>query len=148
MTSLYPGQVLASNSTAYIDWTAEFWSQQQAEVQPACIFQPTNNIEVAIGLLLTELAYCAFAIKSGGHAAFAGSSNIPSGLSIDLANLNQLTLSADQTKVSVGPGNTWVDVYNYLGTYNLSVIGGRVSGIGVGGLTLGGTSSPARGACE
>jgi len=95
---------------------------------------------VAAGLLLAELANCPFAVKSGGHAAFAGASNIANGLTIDLNNLNSITLSSDHKLASIGPGNRWADVYNYLLNYNLSVIGGRVSGIGVGGLTLGGSS--------
>jgi FAD/FMN-containing dehydrogenase len=57
---------------------------------------------------------------------------------LDLVNLNNITLSADQTQTSIGPGNRWVDVYSYLQSKGLAVIGGRVSDIGVGGLTLGG----------
>ena len=77
-------------------------------------------------------------MKSGGHAAFTGASNINGGLTIDLLKLSQITVSPDKTQTSVGPGNTWFDVYSQLEGEGLSVIGGRVSGIGVGGLTLGG----------
>lgn len=59
-------------------------------------------------------------------------------MTIDLINLNQVTVSADQTQTSIGPGNRWYDVYSKLERMGLSVIGGRVSDIGVGGLTLGG----------
>ncbi len=71
---------------------------------------------------------------------FAGASNIPNGLTIDLAKLNQIQVSQDKTLTLVGPGNHWVDVYRKLDQQQLSVIGGRVAGIGVGGLTLGGIS--------
>jgi FAD/FMN-containing dehydrogenase len=77
-------------------------------------------------------------VKSGGHAAFTGASNINGGLTIDLLKLNQISVSPDRTQTSVGPGSTWFDVYSQLEGEGLSVIGGRVSGIGVGGLTLGG----------
>lgn len=40
--------------------------------------------------------------------------------------------------MSVGPGATWDLVYGKLDPLGLSVAGGRVSGVGVGGLTLGG----------
>lgn len=40
--------------------------------------------------------------------------------------------------MSVGPGNVWVQVYSALEPYGLAAIGGRVSTIGVGGLTTGG----------
>lgn len=73
---------------------------------------------------------------------FAGASNIQNGLTIDLANLNQIQLSQDRSLAHVGPGNRWGDVYSQLDQQQLSVVGGRVAGIGVGGLTLGG---PAQG---
>ena len=70
---------------------------------------------------------------------FAGASNIQGGLTIDLANLNQIQISQDGTLTYVGAGNHWIDVYSKLEEQQLAVIGGRVAGIGVGGLTLGGT---------
>ena len=70
---------------------------------------------------------------------FAGASNIQGGLTIDLANLNQIQVSLDKTLTYVGAGNRWIDVYKHLEDQQLAVIGGRVAGIGVGGLTLGGT---------
>ncbi|KAI3047264.1 hypothetical protein CBS147352_6895 [Aspergillus niger] len=135
---LYPGHVLQRSTTAYSTWDASFWSQQQEEVDPACVFQPASTVEVAVGLLLSELTLCPFAVKSGGHAAFAGASNIQDGLTIDLVGLNSTALSRNSTIASVGAGNRWLDVYDWLDPMGLSVIGGRVSDIGVGGLTLGG----------
>ena len=38
----------------------------------------------------------------------------------------------------VGAGLKWGDVYGVLEGKNLSVVGGRLSGVGVAGLTLGG----------
>jgi FAD/FMN-containing dehydrogenase len=52
--------------------------------------------------------------------------------------LNEITVSEDQTTTRVGPGNRWTDVYNYLTPKGISVVGGRVAEIGVGGLILGG----------
>ena len=79
-------------------------------------------------------------MKSGGHACFAGASNIQSGLTIDLANLNVIQVSDDRTLTQIGAGNLWGNIYSQLDRLQLSVIGGRVAGIGVGGLTLGGKS--------
>lgn len=77
-------------------------------------------------------------MKSGGHAAFSGASNIPGGITINLVKMNELALSPNEKIARVGTGNTWIDVYDYLTPKNLSVVGGRVAGIGTGGLTLGG----------
>lgn len=95
-------------------------------------------MDVSLGVLTLQVAQCKFAVKSGGHAAFSGASNIEDGVTIDLINLNQITVSADKTQTSIGPGNLWYNVYSKLDPLGLSVIGGRVSAIGVGGLTLGG----------
>ena len=89
-------------------------------------------------MLSLRVANCQFAVKSGGHAAFYGASNINGGVTIDLVNMNQVVVNAEQTETQIGPGNRWVDVYSQLEVKNISVIGGRVSDIGVGGLTLGG----------
>jgi FAD/FMN-containing dehydrogenase len=89
-------------------------------------------------VLTVQVTQCQFAVKSGGHATFAGASNIDGGMTIDLINLNKVDVSQDGTETSVGPGNTWYDVYSKLEVLCLSVIGGRVSAIGVGGFTLGG----------
>lgn len=93
---------------------------------------------MSLAVLTFQVTQCKFAVKSGGHAAFAGASNIDSGVTIDLINLNQIVLSDDQTQASIGAGNVWYDVYTALQPKNVTVIGGRVSAIGVGGLTLGG----------
>ncbi len=45
--------------------------------------------------------------------------------------------SATQTAV-IGAGNIWDDVYKLLNTQGVNVVGGRATGIGVAGFTLGG----------
>lgn len=77
-------------------------------------------------------------MKSGGHAAFAGASDIEGGITIDLKNLKEITVSKDRCVTRLGPGNQWFDVYSTLEPLNLTVVGGRVADIGVGGLLLGG----------
>lgn len=93
---------------------------------------------MSLAVLTSRVTQCKFAVKSGGHAAFAGASNIEGGLTLDLRNMNQVVVSADKKQTSVGAGNVWYDVYTKLQPMGLTVVGGRVSAIGVGGLTLGG----------
>jgi FAD/FMN-containing dehydrogenase len=59
-----------------------------------------------------------------------------SGVLLSSSNLTALSLSSDI--VSVGPGNRWRDVYNYLKPFGLAAVGGRVGHVGVPGLLLGG----------
>lgn len=65
-------------------------------------------------------------------------SNIDGGVTIDMGELNQVTVSADKTQTRLGSGGRWADVYQELDKQGLSVVGGRVGDIGVGGLLLGG----------
>jgi FAD/FMN-containing dehydrogenase len=85
-----------------------------------------------------ESQQCQFAIKSGGHGMFTGASNIDQGVTIDLLNMNQVSVNDDKTQASIGAGARWYDVYSVLQPMGISVVGGRVADIGVGGLTLGG----------
>ncbi|EFX00462.1 FAD-binding domain containing protein [Grosmannia clavigera kw1407] len=119
----------------------QYWSQQQALTLSACRFTPASATDVSLAVLTLRVTSCQFAVKSGGHAAFAGASNIDAGLTIDLSGLNGITVSQDQSQTSIGAENLWYDVYTHLDPMNITVIGGRVAAIGVGGLTLGGGMS-------
>ena len=135
---MLPHQLAYPNSSVYDFEESTYWSQQQASTLPSCRFSPVCAEEVSLAVLTFRVTSCEFAVKSGGHAAYVGASNINDGVTIDLRNMNEIILSSDHTVTSVGPGNHWYDVYSYLQPMNLTVIGGRVSAIGVGGLTLGG----------
>jgi FAD/FMN-containing dehydrogenase len=104
-----------------------------------CILQVQNAVEVALALKIVTSTQSAFAIRSGGHNASPGFSSVgESGILLDLSALNSTTLSPDGAVASVGPGATWDRVYEELEKHELTVVGGRVSGVGVGGLVLGG----------
>lgn len=89
-------------------------------------------------VLLSQLTQCPFALKSGGHSAFAGAASIQGGITVSFEHLNEITLSEDKKVAFVQPGNDWAQVYAKLAENNLTAVGGRVERIGVGGLTLGG----------
>lgn len=66
------------------------------------------------------------------------------GVTVDMRAIN--TISVNYI-TSVGPGALWDNIYNVLDVRNLPVVGGRVAGVGVGGLITGGflpASRPAR----
>ncbi|KAJ8117444.1 hypothetical protein OPT61_g1349 [Boeremia exigua] len=131
-------EVVFGRQKAIIGQHPSYWSNQQNETQPFCTFTPTTTLEVSTLVLLSRLTKCPFAVKSGGHAAFAGASSIKDGINVDLAGLRTLSLSKDKKTVAVGPSHIWYDVYQYLDPYQLAVVGGRGASVGVGGLTLGG----------
>ena len=122
-----------------------YFSQQEQELKPSCIVKPNSAQDVATAVkLLTALGQfeCPFAVRGGGHTAWAGSANINNGITIDLSAMNQVDLNIPALQTRVGPGATWGDIYSKLDPLNLTVIGGRASQVGIAGLTLGGKSMP------
>ncbi|KAL8786237.1 MAG: hypothetical protein Q9195_008293 [Heterodermia aff. obscurata] len=73
--------------------------------------------------------------------SWAGAANIQDGVTIDLGQMNAVVVNNERTITRVGPGARWSDVYSKLSPMNLAVVGGRVSDVGVAGLTLGGGNS-------
>ncbi|KNG89020.1 FAD binding domain protein [Aspergillus nomiae NRRL 13137] len=120
-------KVLARENASYTSFTDSFWSNQQAEVRPSCIFKPGINKDVAIVVLVSRLTRCPFAAKSGGHAAFRGASSSPGGITIWFTDMNDVSLNDDRSVASIGPGNLWGQVYKALEPYGLAVVGGRES---------------------
>jgi hypothetical protein len=55
-----------------------------------------------------------------------------------MSRFNETKLNSTSGTVAVGAGLTWDQVYEKLEPTGVNVVGGRVSGIGVAGLTLGG----------
>ncbi|KAF3037102.1 hypothetical protein E8E12_006131 [Didymella heteroderae] len=118
---IFGGDDLEGQSdSAYISFVNSYWSAQQREIAPQCVFKPSK------------------ALDSGGHSAVPGGSNIEGGITISFEKLSKITLAADKKSASFQPGHTWYDIYTALEKDNAAVIGGRVSSVGVGGLTLGG----------
>lgn len=63
-----------------------------------------------------------------------------SGVTIAMTRFNVVDYDSDTETVAFGSGLIWDDVYKALDLYDVNVVGGRVSGIGVSGYTLGGGS--------
>ncbi|KAF2821805.1 FAD binding domain-containing protein [Ophiobolus disseminans] len=126
------------NESGYSAFTSSFWSSISREVRPYCIFKPSTPEAISVLVLLSRLSQCPFALKSGGHSAFAGAASIEGGITVSFENLKSIKLSDDKKTVAVQPGNVWEDVLANLSTTGVTVLGGRVGDIGVGGLTTGG----------
>ncbi|KAI1747597.1 hypothetical protein F4782DRAFT_520572 [Xylaria castorea] len=135
-------KVAYPDNPAYDASLASYFSAQQESIRPACVILPQTATDVSdtIKILAKDTAngLCQFAIRSGGHASWAGASNIAGGVTIDLRSLNSVDVDADGKVVRVGPAATWHAVYKKLDPLGRSVAGGRIASVGVGGLTLGG----------
>lgn len=105
---------------------------------PSCVFRPAITNDVIHALQLIEQERIEFSVNSGKHTGNPGFSSTEGGLQIDMRRFSQIALSPDRTYVDIGPGNVWDNVYDVLQGTGRMVIGGRVSGVGVGGLMTGG----------
>lgn len=79
-----------------------------------------------------------FAIRSGGHSPAPQAANIDGGVLIDLSGFNEVKYEQSDQVAKIGSGLTWGEVYSQLDPFGVTVVGGRVGGVGVGGLTIGG----------
>jgi FAD/FMN-containing dehydrogenase len=126
LKAIFGSNVVLEGSAGYANFSSAYWSQQQEEVSPHCVFYPSKTLDVSIAVLLSRLTQCPFAAKSGGHAAFTGASNIDGGITVTFQKLKGVKLSANKKTVDVQPGNVWHDVYTSLESSSLGVVGGRV----------------------
>ena len=55
-----------------------------------------------------------------------------------MSRFNAVSYNSTSGTAEVGAGLIWDDVYAVLEPYGVNVVGGRVSGVGVAGFTLGG----------
>ena len=127
------------NEPIYNQSQASYWTAQQSELTPRCRFYPQHarDVQQALSNILIP-NNVSFAVVSGGHSSNTGASNIHDSITIDLSHLNDITLSDGNATVFIGPGARWNDVYSQLESQSLTVSGGRVSHVGVGGYVLGG----------
>ncbi|ROW09241.1 hypothetical protein VPNG_05896 [Cytospora leucostoma] len=122
-----------NQSTVDINWSQACWEE------PSCIIQVKTTEHVATALKIINQFEVQFAVRSGGHSPNPGWASITApGILLDLSGLNAITVSEDSKTISIGPGQRWGNVFDALAPYRVSVIGGRIPNVGVGGLMLGG----------
>ena len=79
-----------------------------------------------------------FAIKSGGHNPNNYFASVQGGPLISTSALTEVTFDKASNTVAVGPGNKWEDVHTALDSTGVTVVGGRIGNVGVGGYLVGG----------
>ncbi|KAF8461980.1 hypothetical protein BDZ91DRAFT_784617 [Kalaharituber pfeilii] len=131
-------EVFYSGSSTYASETqGQFWSQT-LWTTPKCVFVPRTAKDVAKGVFIATLCRSEFGVRGGGHMVVPGYASTNDGILFGLSNFTSISLSADKTSVFVGPGLRWGQVYTFLQSEGLYVLGGRVAHVGVPGLLLGG----------
>ncbi|KAF8273424.1 hypothetical protein EI94DRAFT_1795193 [Lactarius quietus] len=128
-------QVFYPPSTQYV--SDNFHYALSSSQVSACSVEPGTAGDVSIILSILGSTRTPFAVKGGGHSTNPGFSST-SGVEIAMTRFNETKFNSEDGTVEVGPGLTWDQVYTALNSTGVNVVGGRVPGIGVGGLTLGG----------
>ncbi|KAH9048464.1 FAD-binding domain-containing protein [Lactarius hengduanensis] len=128
-------QVFFPSSTQYLSDIYHYAPSSTQE--SACSVEPGTTEDVSKILRILGSTRTPFAVKGGGHATNPGFSSTK-GVQIALARFNETKVNYKDGTVEVGAGLAWDQVYTALDSTGVNVIGGRIPGIGVAGLTLGG----------
>ena len=126
-------QVRYANPFIFLAEQANYWSTACGALKPSCQLYPTTAQEVAAIIRILNANNETFAIKSGGHNPNQGFSSIDGGPLVSTRELNEVLYDAASGTVRVGPGNDWEDVIGKLDGTGVTVVGGRIGDVGVGG---------------
>ncbi|KAJ6533797.1 FAD-binding domain-containing protein [Mycena vulgaris] len=127
----YPTDLLGRYSADITHWASS--STQLA----ACTVEPGTAADVSVIIQLLGSTETPFAVKGGGHTANPGFSST-TGVHIAMSRFSGVTYDAASNTAVIGTGLVWDDVYAALAPFGVNVVGGRVTGVGVAGFTLGG----------
>ncbi|KAJ2935499.1 hypothetical protein H1R20_g1593, partial [Candolleomyces eurysporus] len=125
----YPGSPV-------FNWLLSHWSSASNQVS-ACVVEPATPADVGKILEIVGKARTPFAVQSGGHGTNPGFSSTK-GIHISLNSFRSVNYNRATRTVEFGTGLKWEEVYAAIERHGISVLGGRVTGVGVGGVTLGG----------
>lgn len=138
-----PDSVYSKQHPVFRGFMGDYWSNNAAEVIPACIVQPADAQQVAAAVAVLKDRFDAgsnarFAVRSGGHSPEAGFAGVADGVVVDMSLINEVSVAKDRQSTTIGVGARWRDVYSKLDAMGLAMVGGRNANVGVGGLVLGG----------
>ncbi|KAF9244086.1 hypothetical protein BU15DRAFT_59436 [Melanogaster broomeanus] len=118
----------------------DHWASSSSQ-RAMCVFEPglAEDVAIAVCTLLQILGETRtpFAVKGGGHATNPGFSSTL-GVHISMTRFSDVAYNSSAQTATIGAGMVWDDVYAALAQHGVVVVGGRVSGVGVAGSTLGG----------
>ena len=135
--------ILTRNSTAFSPRNKSYFTVFNDDITPSSIACPESANQVAQLIRAADRCNAEIAIRGGGHTPWKGAANIDNRLVIDLRNLTTVNVDIEKSIVSIGAGSNWAKVYETLAPLGLGTVGGRVSRVGVSGLTTGGKQTKA-----
>ncbi|QRV98433.1 FAD-binding domain protein [Ceratobasidium sp. AG-Ba] len=132
----------ASRNPLYVKGNSHWASS--SDQNSTCVVEPASAKDVSAIMKIIGKTRTQVSVRSGGHTTNKRFSSTL-GVQIALFKLNQVVYHAAPLAedgsvgtVEYGAGLVWDEVYAALEVHKVTVVGARVSGIGVGGFTLGG----------
>ncbi|KAF2668477.1 FAD-binding domain-containing protein [Microthyrium microscopicum] len=134
-----PTHVKYSGDSEFKTEQANYWSYVNKDEIPACIVFPntTQDVSTALGALRPYTAV-KWTVKSGGHDPNPGQSSVPGGVVIAMARMKGITYDQSTGLAKLLPGGPWQDAIAGIQQYNVSIVGGRLGVVGIGGYITGG----------
>ncbi|CAD6913904.1 unnamed protein product [Tilletia laevis] len=136
-------QSVISNASAIhapgdVKYTAQIkhWCSS-GDIFSRCSVEPATAADVSAILKVLATSNSSFAVRGAGHSCAPGFSG-SKGVNIAMTRFNEVTYDKAKQVVKYGSGLIWDQVYQQLEKYDVKVVGGRVSGVGVAGFSLGG----------
>jgi FAD/FMN-containing dehydrogenase len=130
----FSGEVLNPGDAGYDEARKVF--NGMIDRRPAIIARCANADDVAAAVNLAREHDLPLSVYGGGHGV-TGSAVVDAGICIDLRPMNGIEVDPEKGTARAEGGLTWGEVDAATQEHGLAVTGGRVSGTGVGGLTLG-----------
>ncbi|KAF8632474.1 hypothetical protein AX15_001873 [Amanita polypyramis BW_CC] len=112
------------------------WSSTNTQ-RAACSVEPGTAQDVSSIIKVLGKTRTPFGIRGGGHSPNPGFTSTP-GVLIAMFRFSDVKYNPSHKTAVVGAGLIWDQVYKALEPHGVSVVGGRVTGVGVAGFVLGG----------
>ncbi|KAF9035033.1 FAD-binding domain-containing protein [Hymenopellis radicata] len=105
----------------------------QSRKDPKVVLKPKTTGDTSAAILWLKKHKIDFAVRSGGTAQSQSDQVI-----LDLGHFNKVEYDESKQQVVLGPGQSWRMVYDKLTPSPVTVMGGRLAPVGVGGFLTGG----------
>ncbi|HJV08155.1 MAG TPA: FAD-binding oxidoreductase [Acidimicrobiales bacterium] len=130
----FKGPVLRAGDDGYDEARAVF--NGMIDRRPLLIGRCTDADDVVILVNLARENHLPISIYGGGHGV-TGSAVVDAGICADMRGMKGISVDPEARTVRAEAGLTWGEFDPVTQEHGLAVTGGRVSGTGIAGLTLG-----------
>ncbi|KPM39395.1 hypothetical protein AK830_g7156 [Neonectria ditissima] len=114
-----------------------YWSTVLRDEKPACIVFPKSADHVSTAVkILNQYPSVKFTVKSGGHDPNPDHATVPNGVLISMRDISGASYDSEKNVAYVKPGGEWNEVISSLEEESVTVVGGRLGIVGVGGFLL------------